>query len=73
MPEHLRRRATKRSAATPIGPKGCGGMAPIFFVAAPRRWKDIAVVAAPRFRDHGARNGRRWEPRPDLEGPRKRT
>ena len=28
MPEHRRRRATKRSAATPIGPKGCGGMAP---------------------------------------------
>jgi len=28
MPEHLRRRATKRSAATPIGPEGCGGMAP---------------------------------------------
>ena len=28
MPEHLRRRATKRSAATPIGPQGCGSMAP---------------------------------------------
>ncbi|MBD3853269.1 MAG: hypothetical protein IFJ96_00695 [Acidobacteria bacterium] len=28
MLEHRRRRATKRSAATPIGPKGCGGMAP---------------------------------------------
>ena len=28
MPEHRRRRATKRSAAIPIGPKGCGGMAP---------------------------------------------
>ena len=28
MPEYRRRRATKRSAATPIGPKGCGGMAP---------------------------------------------
>jgi hypothetical protein len=28
MPEHRRRQATKRSAATPIGPKGCGGMAP---------------------------------------------
>ena len=28
MPEHLRRRATKRSAATPIGPEGCGGMGP---------------------------------------------
>jgi hypothetical protein len=28
MPEHRRRRPTKRSAATPIGPKGCGGMAP---------------------------------------------
>ena len=28
MPEHRRRRATQRSAATPIGPKGCGGMAP---------------------------------------------
>ncbi len=27
MPEHRRRRATKRSAATPIGPKGCGAMA----------------------------------------------
>ena len=28
MPEHRRRRATQRLAATPIGPKGCGGMAP---------------------------------------------
>ena len=28
MPEHHRRRATKRSAAIPIGPKGCGAMAP---------------------------------------------
>ena len=28
MPEHRRRRVTKRSATTPIGPKGCGGMAP---------------------------------------------
>jgi len=28
MPEHRRRRATPRSATTPIGPKGCGGMAP---------------------------------------------
>ncbi len=28
MPEHLRRRATQRSATTPIGPKGCGGMSP---------------------------------------------
>ncbi len=28
MPEHRRQRATKRSAAIPIGPKGCGGMAP---------------------------------------------
>jgi len=28
MPEHRRRRATKRSAAIPIGPKGFGGMAP---------------------------------------------
>ena len=27
MPEHRRRRATKRSATTPIGAKGCGGMA----------------------------------------------
>jgi len=28
MPEHRRRRATQRSATTPFGPKGCGGMAP---------------------------------------------
>ena len=28
MPEHRRQRATKRSAATPIGPKGCGAMTP---------------------------------------------
>ena len=28
MPEHRRRRATQRSATTPIGPKGCGGMTP---------------------------------------------
>ena len=28
MLEHRRRRATQGSATTPIGPKGCGGMAP---------------------------------------------
>jgi len=28
MPEHRRRRATKRSAVIPIGPQGCGAMAP---------------------------------------------
>ena len=28
MPQHRRRRATKRLATTPAGPKGCGGMAP---------------------------------------------
>jgi len=28
MPEHRRRRATTRSATTPIGLEGCGGMAP---------------------------------------------
>ncbi len=28
MPKHRRRRATQRSATIPIGPKGCGGMAP---------------------------------------------
>jgi len=28
MPVHRRRRATQRSATTPIGPAGCGGMAP---------------------------------------------
>jgi hypothetical protein len=28
MSEHRRRRATQRSATTPIGPKGCGDMAP---------------------------------------------
>jgi len=28
MPVHRRRRATQRSATTPIGPKGCGGMTP---------------------------------------------
>ena len=28
MPEHRRRRATQRSATTPIGPEGCGGIAP---------------------------------------------
>jgi len=30
--------------------------------------EDIAVVAAPRIRGHGARNGRRWGFRPDLAG-----
>ena len=102
MLEYRRRRATKRSAVIPIGPKGYGaasrlvshhhqrvsdGLAlrralghlallsagcrrhgPVFFVASPRRWRDIAVVAAPRIRTHGARNGRRWGPRPGLEG-----
>ena len=28
MLEHHRRRATKNSPTTPIGPKGCGGMTP---------------------------------------------
>jgi len=35
--------------------------------------KDIAVVAAPRIRTHGARNGRCWGPRPDLAGRGART
>jgi len=30
MPEYRRRRATQRSATTPIGPKGCGAMARLF-------------------------------------------
>jgi hypothetical protein len=28
MPENRRRRATQRSAPTPIGPEGCGAMSP---------------------------------------------
>ena len=68
MPEHRRLRAKKRSAATPIGPKGCERHGPVFVVAAPQRWRDIAVVAASRIRGHGARNGRRWGLRPGLAG-----
>jgi len=35
--------------------------------------KDIAVVAAPRIRTHGAHNGQCWGPRPDLAGRGART
>lgn len=31
---------------------------PGFVVPAPRRWRNIEVVAAPRIRANGARNGR---------------
>ncbi len=50
----------------PNRPIGLRRHGPVFFVAAPRRWRDIAVVAAPRIRGHGARNGRYWGLRPDL-------
>jgi len=35
--------------------------------------KDIVVVAAPRIRTHGARNGRCWGSQPDLAGRGART
>ncbi len=57
----------------PHRPKGLRRHGPVFFVAAPRRWRGIAVVAAPRIRGHGARNGRRWGPRPGLVGRGART
>jgi len=50
----------------PRRPKGLRRHGPAFVVAAPRRWSDIAVVAAPRIRGHVARNGRRWGLRPGL-------
>jgi len=82
-PEGLRRRfaacvpAPEASSRTPaiagnghlsLPLPGCRRHGPVFFVAAPRRWKDFTVVAAPRTRTHGARNGRRWGPVPSLEG-----
>ena len=73
--EKVDARASSTTSNAEIGhdphrPKGLRRHGPAFFVAAPRRWKDIAVVAAPRIRVHGARNGRRWGPRPGLEGAR---
>jgi len=57
---------------TPIGPEGRGSMARLRRCH-PSAMKDIAVVAAPRIRTHGARNGRCWGPRPDLAGRGART
>ncbi len=52
----------------PHRPEGLRRHRPVFVVVAPRRWRDIAVVAAPEIRGHGARNGRRWGLRPGLAG-----
>jgi len=57
----------------PHRPRGLRRHVPVFVVAAPRRWRNIAVVAAPRIRVHGARNGRRWGRRPGLVGRGART
>jgi hypothetical protein len=80
-PEGLRRRsaacdpALEASDRTPasagnghlsLPSPGCWRHGPVFFVAAPRRWRDIAVVAPPRIRTHGARNGRCWGTQPGL-------
>jgi len=71
--EEVDARASSTTSNAEIGhdphrPEGLRRHGPVFFVAAPRRWKDIAVVTAPRIRTHGARNGRRWGPGPSLEG-----
>jgi len=73
--EEVDARASSTTSNEEIGhdphrPEGLRRHGPVFFVAAPRRWRDIAVVAPPRIRTHGARNGRRWGPRPGLEGAR---
>ncbi len=52
----------------PHRPEGLRRHGSVFVVVAPRRWRDIAVVASPRIRDHGARNGRRGVLRPGLAG-----
>ena len=52
----------------PHRPEGLRRHGPVFVVAAPRRWSDIAVVTAPRIRGHGARNGGYWGLRPGLTG-----
>jgi len=57
----------------PHRPKGLRRHGPVFVVDAPRRWRDIAVVAAPGIRGHGARNRRHRGPRPDLVGRGART
>ena len=67
MPEHRRRRATKRQAATPIGPKGCGAMAPpsslpLLGDGGHRRRRGAWNPGPWR------RNGRRWGIRPGLAG-----
>jgi len=69
--EEVDARASSTTSNAEIGhdphrPEGLRRHGPVFFVAAPRRWRDIAVVAAPRIRNHGVRNGRRWGPRPGL-------
>ncbi len=71
--EEVDARASSTTSNAEIGrdPHRPGGLrrhGPVFFVAAPRRWRDIAVVAAPRIRTHGAHNGRRWGPGPSLAG-----
>ena len=57
----------------PHRPEGLRRHGPVFFVATPRRWRDIAVVAAPRIRTHGPRNGRRRGSRSGLAGRGART
>jgi len=69
--EEVDARASSTTSNAEIGhdphrPEGLRRHGPVFFVAAPRRWRDIAVVAAPRIRTHGARNGRRWGTQPGL-------
>ena len=43
---HRRRRATQHPAAIPLRPSGYERRGAICGVAAPRRWRHIAVVAA---------------------------
>ncbi len=47
----------KEIAHNPHRPKGLRRHRPGFVVAAPRRWRGIDFVTAPRIRADGARNG----------------
>ncbi len=58
--QHLAEGETQAAPAVPANPhrpKGLRRHRPGFVVAAPRRWRGIDFVTAPRIRADGARNG----------------
>jgi hypothetical protein len=60
--EEVDARASSTTSNDEIGhdphrPEGLRRHGSGFFVVAPRRWRNIAVVASSRIRTHGARNG----------------